>query len=267
MADEVQLTVEGAIAVVRLARHERANAICGTMFDQLRRIALHLSDAPPKYVLITADGPDFSSGLDLDPNDALFKVFHPIVKSRDAFRAQEVIQRMQSSFQLFSRLPCPVIAAIEGRCYGPGLELALAADLRVAGSGASFAMPESKYGILTGFGGMVRLTTLLGAARAHEMLLAGRTWDATHAERVGLVNEVVEAGSAETRALTLIGELSSINPSARLQSVLAVRAIQHTWTDQLLEHERQAAARTWIAGDWQQGLEMAAAGREPDWAG
>jgi enoyl-CoA hydratase/carnithine racemase len=267
MAEDVELINEDGLAVVRLSRPTHRNAIRGQTFDELRKIALRLADRPPKAVLLVGAGDHFSGGLDLDRDEALFGVFAPIVRSRDAFRAQEVVQRMQMSFKGFSRLPCPVVAAIEGQCHGAGLELAVCADLRVAARSATFAMHEPRYGIVTGFGGMVRLTTLLGATRTHQLLLTDCEWSAEEADRIGLITEVCEDGAAELRARELLQELGRINPTARLQTLLAVRSIQHQWTDQLLEHERQAAARTWIAGDWQEGVEAATRGEEPDWNG
>lgn len=265
MSDEIELSVQGEVAFVRLKRPGHGNALRGTMFDELRRIGLRLTDVPPRFVVLCGEGDDFCAGLDPDPSDGMYRVLEPLVRNRDAHRSQEVVKQIRHSVDLLGRLPCPVVAAIEGRCHGAGLELALVADLRVAGESATFRLGENRFGIVSGLGGLVRLTVLAGPATAQDALLTGRTFAAHEAVTRGIVHRAVPAGSAVTAALDLVHEIRRAAPVARLQGLLAMRAIHHRIAQDLYEHEGQAAARTWIAGEWALGLAAAQEGREPSW--
>ncbi len=265
MGDEVELSIQGEVAFVQLRRPQHGNAFRGPMFDQLRKIALRLQDVPPRFLVLSGEGDDFCRGLVLDGSDPLYSMLEPMVRSRDAYRVQEVVSRLRGAFEAIARLPCPVIAAIEGRCHGVGLDLALVADFRVASELSTFAMPGPRWGVLTGLGGLTRLTLLMGQARTNHFVLTGTEIDAPQALAAGILSNIVPAGSARAACLDLVAELRRANPTARLQGLLATRGIQNRLASELFEHEVQAAARTWITGDWQQGLQAVGAGEEPSW--
>jgi len=113
----------------------------------------------------------------------------------------------QAVFARLDALPIPSIALISGYAFGGGLELALACTFRLAGKSARLGLPEIKLGLIPGYGGTQRLPRLIGEARALEMILTGRTVEAEEAERIGLVNRVIdsdliEAGANFTREMT-----------------------------------------------------------------
>jgi enoyl-CoA hydratase len=104
-------------------------------------------------------------------------------------------------------LPIPSIALINGYAFGGGLELALACTFRLAGRTVKLGLPEIKLGLIPGYGGTQRLPRLIGEARALELILTGRTVEAEEAERIGLVNRIVdgdliEAGKSFAREMT-----------------------------------------------------------------
>ena len=109
-----------------------------------------------------------------------------------------------------------MIAAIEGYCLGGGLELAIACDYRIAGSSASFGLPEvRRLSAMPSWGGLTRLPKLVGLARAKEMVLLGDRIPAERALAIGLVNEVKPEGKASECALALAKEYASeVNPTA-----------------------------------------------------
>lgn len=107
-------------------------------------------------------------------------------------------------------LPQPTLSAIAGYCLGGGLELALATDFRITDETAVFGFPEVRLGILPSWGGTARATRLVGAARAKELILLRARVDAHRALAYGLVTEVVGAGDALARALTLAAELAQL---------------------------------------------------------
>jgi enoyl-CoA hydratase/carnithine racemase len=263
--EEVELSVQGEVALLQLRRPAHGNALRGTMFDALRRVALRMADAPPGFVVLVGEGADFCTGLERDPTDALWALFEPMARARDAHRAQELITRMRSAFDAIARLPCPVLAAIEGRCHGAGAELALLADLRIVGAGATLTLTEGHDGVLTGFGGLVRATLLLGPGRAAELALLGEAITADDALRIGLASRIVDDGAALSGALEAVQALRRTSPAARLQTILALRTLATRQAQDLFDAETQAAARTWIATDWQSALAARRAGREPSW--
>jgi enoyl-CoA hydratase/carnithine racemase len=111
-----------------------------------------------------------------------------------------------------AQLRQPLIAALNGLTFGGGLELALAADLRLAATHVELAMPEVKIGTVPGWAGTHRLPELIGPARAKQLVLSGARVDATTAERWGLVNEVVPSAELMHRATSLAAEIAANAP-------------------------------------------------------
>ncbi|MGH2618911.1 MAG: enoyl-CoA hydratase/isomerase family protein, partial [Thermomicrobiales bacterium] len=116
-----------------------------------------------------------------------------------------ILQRLASLRQ-------PTIAAVNGYAFGGGLELALAADIRIAADSASFALPETRIGTLPGWAGTRRLPDIIGAARAKQMIFTGAQVDAPTAERWGLINESVPQAELMDRALALAKEIAANAP-------------------------------------------------------
>ncbi|KRA73059.1 3-hydroxyacyl-CoA dehydrogenase [Lysobacter sp. Root667] len=148
----------------------------------LERLAL---DPPKGVVLRSAKASGFIAGADIKE----FQTFDEKGTVGDAIR------RGQQVFQRLAELPCPTVAAIHGFCMGGGTEIALACRYRVASGDPStrIGLPEVKLGIYPGWGGSVRLPSLIGAPAAFDMMLTGRALSASNARAIGLVDKVVEA--------------------------------------------------------------------------
>jgi enoyl-CoA hydratase/carnithine racemase len=112
--------------------------------------------------------------------------------------------RLQEAAGLVATLPKPVVAAITGYALGGGLELALAADFRVAGERARVGQPEILLGVIPGAGGTQRLSRLVGPARAKDIVFSGRMVGAAEALQIGLVDQVVPDDSVYQAALDLV---------------------------------------------------------------
>jgi methylglutaconyl-CoA hydratase len=124
------------------------------------------------------------------------------------------VREIGSAFTELENLPMPVIAVLEGAAMGGGLELALAADLRVAGANAKLGMVETALAIVPGAGGTQRLPRLIGVSRAKELLFTARRISAEEAGQLGLVDRVVPAGEALEAALALAREILPNGPLA-----------------------------------------------------
>jgi enoyl-CoA hydratase len=185
---------EGAIAIVTLNRPEVRNAIdlemvqaLGAAFDGLA------ADPEVRAVILTgAGGKAFAAGADIAQ-----------LKTRGVGDA--LLRINAGLFRRVEEHPTPVIAAVQGFALGGGCELAMACDLRIAGRSARFGQPEVGLGIFPGAGAVQRLPRLVGLGRAKELIFTGRILDAGEAERIGLVNRVVEDDEvlAEARATAL----------------------------------------------------------------
>ena len=169
--------------------------------------------------------------------------------------------------QRIGGLPMPTIAAIDGAALGGGLELALCCDLRVAGERATLGLPEVRLAVTPSTGGTQRLPRIVGLARAKELLLTGRVITAQEAERIGLVNEMVAAGSAAQRAREIGEEIAERGP-------LAVREVKRLVDDALDRDlaaghaaETEASVRIFATDDLLEGARAFLAKREPQYHG
>ena len=182
----MELIVEtGEIATLTLNRPERANAY-GAVLLQAFNDALDRVETSARVLIIAASGNAFCGGADLkemagcEPTDALDL-------------------RSQRTFNRLAAAPFVSIAVIQGAAVGGGLELALAADLRIGGPKARFWLPEPELGLIPSAGGTTRLTRAVGPARAKEVILGGVTLDAATAASWGLLSRVVKDPLGEAR--------------------------------------------------------------------
>jgi len=185
------------LALITLDRPEALNALSFSLVQDLSRMLDGLADGDARALLVIGAGDRaFSAGADVKE-----LMGRTLVEQRaGAMLGQSVLAKLD-------HLSLPSIALINGYAFGGGLELALACTFRLAAATAQLGFPEIKLGLIPGYGGTQRLPRLVGEARATEMILTGRTVDAAEAERIGLVNRVVDgdlvaAGTAFARQLT-----------------------------------------------------------------
>src|SRR5688572_25348834 len=192
------MNVDG-IATLTLDRPAKLNAIGPDMLSDLERHLAEIDGDPEiRAVIVTGSGDRaFSVGADVNAWSAL----EPLDMWRGWVRdGHRVLQRM-------AHLRQPTIAAINGYAFGGGLELALAADIRIAADAASFALPETRIGTLPGWAGTKRLPEAIGMARAKQMIFSGARIDAATAERWGLVNEIVAQATLMARCRALAADI------------------------------------------------------------
>ena len=204
MSGRILLDVSGDIATITIDRPAKLNAIGLEMLAELEeRITILDADRTVRAVIVTGAGERaFSVGADVNAWSAL----PPI----DMWRRW--VREGHRVFERLARLRQPTIAAINGFAFGGGLELVLAADIRIAAVHAELAMPETKIGTLPGWSGTRRLAATIGSARAKQMIFTGERIDAVTAERWGLVNEVVTNDELMNRAHQLAGAIGANAP-------------------------------------------------------
>jgi enoyl-CoA hydratase len=184
--------VEGNLATVTIDRPDALNALNHELILELG-LALDLAEADldVRALIVTGVGRAFVAGADIENLQRL----------DDGFSGREASLAGQDLMNSLAALPFPTIAAINGYALGGGLELALAADLRVAAVGAKLGLPEVQLGLIPGYGGTQRLPRLIGLGRALDLILTGRHVGAEEALSLGLVNRVAEDALAGAREL------------------------------------------------------------------
>lgn len=207
MAEErILSTIDGAIATITLNRREKLNAITPQMLVMLERTVLEIEQRTDiRVVIITGAGERaFSAGADI----AVWSELEPVEMWRRWVRDGHRV------FNAIARLRQPTIAALNGHALGGGLELALAADLRIAAEGIELGSPEVRIGTVPGWGGTRRLARAVDVARAKQLILTGSRISAARAETWGLVNEVVPRPDVMTRAMEIAEEIAANAPVA-----------------------------------------------------
>jgi enoyl-CoA hydratase/carnithine racemase len=193
-----------AVAVVTLNRPEKANAMEEAMWHELRD-AMRWADAENdvRVAVLRGAGRHFTAGIDL----AMLQGIAERIRHEDGARSRERLRRlildMQDTLTALERCRKPVIAAVHGACYGGGIDLVTACDLRYCSADARFSVKEIDVGMTADVGTLQRLPRLVGEGMARELAYTGRTFDGAEARDMGLVNrcfdspEALEAGVME----------------------------------------------------------------------
>jgi enoyl-CoA hydratase len=244
-----------AIAVLRLNRPQVRNALNLELRARLAdEVTRHAADPAVRCLIITGSDTVFAAGADIK----MMAEADPI----------EIMARNQQKYwRTIMDCPKPVIAAIEGYALGGGLELALCADIIVAGESAKLGLPEVKLGILAGGGGTQKLTRLVGSKRAMLLLLTGRMFGAAEALAMGVVSEVAPAGRALARAIETATEIAAQPPIAVIQIKEIVNAGLNAPLDTALMLERKALLLQFATQDQKEGMRAFLEKRKPKFEG
>lgn len=219
--------VTPAIARLTLNRPEARNALSWAMMRDIKA-ALHAVDGNNqcRVVILTGAGKSFCAGLDLmdQANPASIEAAVGPMKSgpRLGMRSQEYMAEMML---LLRKIQQPVIAAVNGHAYGGGLALALASDIRIASQSARFCTQFIRLGV-SGCDAAVSYTLprLIGASRAHDMILSARVIDAAQAEAWGLVTRLADDDALQDAALELAESLCDFSPYGLISTKQAMWA-------------------------------------------
>ncbi len=210
MAEFVRLEVEDGVGTIRVDR-PKMNALDIQVQEEIRAAAHEATARDDVRAVVVYGGEKvFAAGAD--------------VKEMAGMSHAEMVARaghLQSAFTAVARIPKPVVAAVTGYALGGGCELALCADIRIAGEGATLGQPEILLGIIPGAGGTQRLTRLVGTSRAKDLIFTGRFVKADEALRIGLVDQVVPDDEVYTAAKAWAGQFTKA-------AALAMRAAKES---------------------------------------
>ncbi len=247
--------------LVTLNRPDKLNAISVEMMDELGAGLDQATDPAVRAVIVQGEGRCFSAGIDLN------SLLAQGLTGMDGARFRRLVARLQVVFNQMEALEKPVIALLHGYCFGMGLELALAADFRIAAEDAVLAIQEVELGIIPDVGGTTRLVRTVGMPRAKEMIMLARRVDARRAYDIGLVHEVVPAGELEQRAAAWVAGLEGCAP---LAVGLAKKLIDRgAHLDKLTFMELEALAQSSLIGtaDVAEGVQARLERRPPAFRG
>ena len=251
----LRVEIDGSIAVLRLARPEKRNALNERL---VREVGTFFAEPPPavRAAVLFAEGEHFCAGLDLDEHSR-----------RTPFEAMEHSRLWHRAFETVEHGRISLVAALHGAVIGGGLELALTAHVRVADSSTFYAFPEGRLGIFVGGGASVRAGRILGADRMREMMLTGRRLTADEGHRLGLSHELVAPGTAQQRARDLAVHVAGNAPLTNQLILTALARIDDMARSDGFWAEALTTAVSQSTADAEEGLHAFLAKRPPEFRG
>jgi enoyl-CoA hydratase len=249
----VEVEREGHVAKVTLRREEVLNALNLALMEELAAVLAALDqEREVRVIVLTGGERAFAAGADIGE---MAGANPQAIVHRDQFVHWDAIRRTRK----------PIIAAVRGYALGGGCELAMGADIILAGESARFGQPEIRIGVMPGAGGTQLLPRYVGLGRAMEMVLTGRQLSAREAERAGLVARVVPDQLLLDEAMALAREIAAMPP---LAVELAKEALRRSfWAGTDLPFERRLFALLFSTEDQKEGMAAFLAKRRPEFRG
>ncbi|HKZ78207.1 MAG TPA: enoyl-CoA hydratase/isomerase family protein [Pyrinomonadaceae bacterium] len=259
----VRCATRDGVALITL-NDPPANTYSYEMMQELDRAILAARmDESIQVIVLTGSGEKFfCAGADIN----MLADVTPTFKYFFCLHANETLSRLEQTPKL-------VIAAINGHCVGGGLEVAMAADIRIARSGAGkMGLPEVSLGVLPGTGGTQRLVRLVGKAKAIELMATGDLFDFEQGEELGIINHIFEAESGEEflkQVLDFACQFTTPNKAA--QAVGRIKRSVQTGAELPLEYalalERELQQHLFQSEDAREGLDAYVNKRKPEFKG
>jgi len=254
MADLVLTETRGRVGLCRLNRPEARNALSPGLREELAEaVAAFDADDEIGCIVIAGDDEAFAAGADVR-----------------ALAERDVNEELSPSETFWRRLAAtrtPMIAAVSGWALGGGCELALLCDMIVASETAEFGQPEITLAIIPGGGGTQRLARTVGKARAMELVLTGRRFDAKEALGMGMVNRVTKRGAWLDEALELAAVVARRPPLASRLAKEAILTAEETGLTAGVEAERRLFGVAMATEDRVEAMQAFLEKRKPDFHG
>ncbi len=213
MSDRVSVEIDRGVADVRLNRPEKMNALDQAMFDGLVEAGDQLAADPSvRVVVLSGEGRAFCAGLDFGSFQAMGDAPREGGRGASPMMEGRITHRGQQAAWTWAEMPAPVIAAIHGVALGGGIQIALAADIRIIAPDARMSVLEIRWGLVPDMTGTRTLVDLVGLDRAKELTFTGRMVEGAEAVEIGLATRV--AADPRAAALDLAREIAGKSPDA-----------------------------------------------------
>lgn len=243
------------VAVVKIHRPEAKNALNTQVRQQLAEAFIGLNDDPNiRAIVLTGGAHDFAAGADLK-------------ELADAETIQLMQRRTERYWQAIAQCSKPVIAAVNGYALGGGCELAMHADIIIAGKSAQFGQPEVKVGVMPGAGGTQRLFRAVGKFHAMRIIMTGCLVPAAEAYQMGLVSQVTEDSETITTALKMAEALAKLPPIALEQIKEVALLAEDVPLNAGLSLERKSFQLLFASQDQKEGMQAFIEKRKPTYQG
>ena len=243
------------VVVFRINRPRVRNAlnleVRTRLADEVTRFG---ADPDIRCMIVTGSEAAFAAGADIG-------------EMAEAGPVEVMSRNVQKYWRAIMDCPKPLIAAIEGFALGGGLELALCADIIVAGEGAKLGLPEVKVGILPGGGGTQKLARLVGRHRAMHLIMTGKMFSAAEALDMGVISEIAPTGQAMPRAIEIAKEIATMPPISVMQIKEIINAGLNAPLDAALMLERKAFQLQFATRDQKEGMRAFVEKRKPKFEG
>ncbi len=249
----IKVQVVENISIITMNRPKALNALNNDTLVELSKVIDEISEIDDILgVVITGEGKAFVAGADIRQ----MQFYKSEEGRRYAGFAQGIFNKIES-------LEKPVIAAVNGYALGGGCELAMSCDIRIASEKAVFGQPEVNLGVIPCFGGTQRLSRLIGAGIAKELIYTGRQVKAEEAKMIGLVNKVVSSDELMIEAMNMMSEITKKAPMAIKYAKVVINKGLDMDLRNALELEKDIAGLTFATEDKQEGMNAFVEKRKP----
>ena len=252
MSDKVRYSVEDRIGTI-VIDNPPVNALSQEVLEAVNSILDTASSDDSKVIVITGNGMFFSAGADI-------KEIQTFESGEAALEKLKTGQAILNKVEDFKK---PVIAAINGICFGGGMELALACHLRYASDMIKMGQLEITLGIIPGFGGTQRLTRLVGTAKATELILTGDQISGKEALAIGLVNKITPPETLLKHVKSVAKKLASMSSPAMAEALPLITGAVDVPIKEGLEAEMKAFASLIGGEDMKEGIKAFLEKRKP----
>ena len=235
---------EGAIAIIRLNRPEKLNAMTLAMYDDLGRAFAETGRDDGVHAVVLAGAGERAFFVGAGRTES-----HPALGEGrfDISEWDPAHLKVEGFYK-------PVISAVRGLCLGAGFEIMLATDIRIAARDAQFQLPEAGHGFVPAGGTLVRLVRQIAYAHAMEIMLTAERFTAADMLTRGVVNRIVETDEVEPAALELAGRIAKLSTSALQTIKEAALTLQHLPLKEAFHREAALGQRTFTSDDARRGL-------------
>jgi len=262
---EITLDLSKQVATITLSRPERRNALNLSLWRDLSSVCAEVATSGAKILIIRGAGGNFCSGMDLNPDNSAIAKLLPAISNGDRAVALELLQELKGAINSLADLPIPTIACVEGFAVGGGLEIALACDIMVTEEDSSLSLPEVRIGMTPDLGGVARLTRLVGAGRASDLILTGRRFTGQEAYSMGVAQHLTNKGDAYSKSQNIANMIKLGAPKAVRAALTAIRAIPDLNITEALDADTEAGVTALTSGEAKEGIMSFVEKRSPVW--
>ena len=257
-------TSAGAVWRITLNRPDQRNAVNAQMLGELlRALGDAAADPGARVVVLAGEGRHFCAGADIEE----------LAGATDSADGIDYGRSLEEVLRTIGEHPLPVLAVVQGGALGAGCQLAVACDLAIAATDATFGIPSARLGVVINFENIQRLVLAVGPKRASDLLIAARTISGEEAAAWGLVNEAVPGGDLPNRALEVAERVAdaaplSVRASKRgIREVLANQGVDRATDGFRLADFDMMAAQAFGSEDLKEGIAAFRERRDPEFRG